>query len=256
MLVKRGIQFNRELPPGRKRFECHRPAERGRNSGIFGLGRRRVFRMVDRVKMENSSWRWAIWLGLMWLTAAGSFPSARAEEAAGPENGRLKREPVVRHVDRTRDRDDLKRIWFYRKKLPEPFYRRNNFGWAYAEIDGLDKKEYFAHSGIQDFDGMSKTAARRLRGISFSPEKGKGQFKTLFVDYRGVVDSPDALPRCFDTEYKMIEDIASRLPDTSVAGRIRLYTNLEPCPSCLGVMEQFLAIYTNVQMDVMYEWPP
>ena len=53
-----------------------------------------------------------------------------------------------------------------------------------------------------------------------------------------------------------LEDIAARLPDASAAGQIRLYTNLEPCPSCRGVMDQFLAFYTNVEIEVFYEWPP
>ena len=166
-----------------------------------------------------------------------------------------KREPEIRHLDRQKDRADLKRIWHYRKLLPEPFNRRNNFGWALAEIDGLEKQEYFAHSGVQNLDDFSARVAKRLKGMSFTPPKEKARFKTLFVDYLGNIGGPDALPRHFDTEYKMLEDIASRLPDTSVAGRIRLYTNLEPCPSCRGVMRQFLAIYTNVDMLVLYEWP-
>ena len=183
--------------------------------------------------------------------AAPAKTNANPEGAAAPS-----RAPEIRHLDRDKDRADLKRIWHFRKKLPEPFYRRNNFAWARAEIEGLEKKEYFAHSGIQGLDGFSKRVAKRLKGMSFSPEKGAGKFKTLFVDYRGIVASPDALPRYFDTEYKMLEDIAARLPDAAAAGRIRLYTNLEPCPSCRGVMRQFLAIYTNVEMAVFYEWPP
>ncbi len=189
-------------------------------------------------------------------------PAGRAEEepkaAAEPVPAVAEevREPEIRHLDRKEDAADLKRIWFYRKKLPEPFYRRNNFAWARADIEGLEKKEYFAHSGIQNFDAFSARVAKRLQGMSFSPEKGKGRFQTLLVDYKGNIGGPDALPRWFDTEYKILEDIASRLPDPSAAGTIRLYTNLEACPSCRGVMRQFLAAYTNVDMLVFYEWPP
>ena len=180
-----------------------------------------------------------------------SAPVAEASSVAAPA-----REPEIRHLDKKKDGADLKRIWHFRKKLPEPFYRRNNFAWARADIAGLDKKEYFAHSGIQNFDGLSKRAAKRIQGMSFSPEKGKGRFQTLFVDYLGNIGGPNALPRWFDTEYKILEDIAARLPDPSVSGSIRLYTNLEACPSCRGVMRQFLAVYTNVEMLVLYEWPP
>jgi hypothetical protein len=198
-------------------------------------------------------WWWAV--GLLLVCGLPALAPAQPPAAAAPEPAAA-REPVIRHLDREKDHDDLQRIWYFRKKLPEPFYRRNNFAWARADIAGLDKKEYFAHSGIQNFNGLSSRAAKKIKGISFSPEKGKGKFKTLFVDYRGVVNSKDALPRYFDTEYKIIEDIAARLSDPAVAGNIRLYTNLEPCPSCVGVMRQFLAVYTNIQMLVLYEWPP
>lgn len=186
------------------------------------------------------------------LAGAPAHAETNAESAAVVASVR---EPEIRHLDRKLDAADVKRIWFYRKKLPEPFYRRNNFAWARADIEGLEKKEYFAHSGIQDFDGLSTRAAKRIKDISFSPEKGKGRFETLFVDYLGNVGGPNALPRWFDTEYKILEDIASRLPDPKVKGTIRLYTNLEACPSCRGVMRQFLAAYPNVEMLVLYEWP-
>ncbi len=198
------------------------------------------------------SWVLAAWAALACAWAG----RATAKEPADSKAMASARAPAVRHLDREKDREDLDRIWHFRKMLPEPFYRRNNFAWARAEIEGLEKKEYFAHSGIQNLDGFSADIAERLRDMSFSPKKGKGKFKTLLVDYKGNIGGRDALPRWFDTEYKILEDIASRLPDASVAGSIRLYTNLEPCPSCLGVMDQFLALYTNVQMEVFYEWPP
>lgn len=205
---------------------------------------------------------WAACLGLAGVVAWAGEPSVAAEEAAtavavaAVPSIAAAREPEIRHLDRETDAADLKRIWRLRKKLPEEFVRRNNFGWAWADIEGLEKKEYFAHSGIQNFNGLSARAAKRIQGISFSPEKGKGRFQTLFVDYLGNIDGPNAMPRWFDTEYKMLEDIAARLPDPSVSGRIRLYTNLEPCPSCRGVMKQFMAAYTNIEMVVFYEWPP
>ncbi len=200
----------------------------------------------------------AIWIGLACgLAALACAEAAPVKKKAKPEAAvAMPREPEIRHLDRKKDSADVKRIWVYRKKLPEPFYRRNNFAWARAEIEGLDQKEYFAHSGIQDLDDFSSKAAKRLRGISLAPDKKTAKFKTLFVDYMGNVGGSGALPRWFDTEYKILEDIAARLEDTSATGNIRLYTNLEPCPSCRGVMEQFLALYTNVEMEVLYEWPP
>ena len=205
---------------------------------------------------------WVLAAGIALACGAFSAPAAKPKETTPapapvclPADASA-RKPVIRHLDLKIDGADLKRIWYWRKKLPEQFYRRNNFGWAWAEIDGLEKKEYFAHSGIQSLEGFSKPVARRLKGMSFSPEKGQARFETLLVDWRGNLGGRDALPRWFDTEFKMLEDVASRLPDTAVRGKIRLYTNLEPCPSCRGVMDQFLALYTNVEMEVFYEWPP
>lgn len=195
------------------------------------------------------------------LAAARPAPAAPAQakapaEAEAKAETAAAREPEIRHLDRKQDAADLKRIWFFRKKLPEPFYRRNNFAWARADIAGLEKKEYFAHSGIQGTEDFSKRVAKRLAGMSFSPAKGQAQFETLLVDWQGNIGGPDALPRWFDTEFKILEDIAARVQDPAAAGTVRLYTNLEPCPSCRGVMRQFLARYTNVAMVVFYEWPP
>lgn len=228
----------------------------------WGAGRQRLF-FIFGMRTNSASgfaWKSPVFIGLAWICAlagpAAVAPAAEKKpapaEVAAPA---APRQPEIRHLDRRKDREDVKRIWTFRKKLPEKFYRRANFAWARADVEGLEKKEYFAHSGIQDFDGLSSAAARRLTGISFSPEKGQGQFTTLFVDYKGNVGGPDAIPRYFDTEYKILEDLAARLPDPAAAGTIRLYTYLEPCPSCRGVMDQFLARYTNVQMLVLYEWP-
>ena len=201
-------------------------------------------------------------LGLACALATNAAAKGRGGKTA-PEKAPAKaaatrsaeREPVIRHLDPEDDAADYKRIWEVRRRLPREFQWRNNFGWARADVEGLEKKEYFAHSGIQNLAGLSAAAAKPLADMSFSPEKGKGLFKTLFVDFRGNVDGPGAIPRWYDTEYKMLEDVAARLTNRAAKGNIRLYTNLEPCPSCRGVMRQFLARYPNVEMEVLYEWP-
>lgn len=185
---------------------------------------------------------WTIWM-LLALAMAGA---AAAQEA--PD-----REPELRQIDQVKDVAALKRIEVVRKKLPVQFQRRNNFAWAVARVDGLTQTEFFAHSGIQDFDDLSEDAKKRIAAISLKP--GKGRFKTLCVNQNGAVDGADCWQRDVDTEYKILEDMAARLPDTAVSGRVRLYTELYPCPSCWNVMKQFLATYTNVQMQVLYNRP-
>ena len=191
------------------------------------------------------------WVACLWLAWApvGAAGVVAEESMAVAETAR---EPEIRHLDRKKDAADLKRIWFYRKKLPEPFYRRNNFAWARADIEGLEKKEYFAHSGIQDLSSISAEAAAPIGDISPKPGAEGAHFKTLCVNQSGAVEGADCWRRDVDTEYKILEDMASRLPDPSVSGHVLLFTELYPCPSCWNVMKQFLGVYTNVEMEVLY----
>ena len=73
------------------------------------------------------------------------------------------------------------------------------------------------------------------------------------MNQNNEVDGSDCWVRNVDTEYKILEDLADRLPDTAVAGCVRIYTDLPPCASCWGVMKQFLGTYSNVQMQVLYK---
>ena len=50
----------------------------------------------------------------------------------------------------------------------------------------------------------------------------------------------------------IIEEMAAHMPDKSVKGRVKLYTDLPPCASCWNVMKQFMTEYPNVQMSVLY----
>ena len=192
-------------------------------------------------------WTW-IWMALaVALLASGGTAADKAAKKAGAAEGR---EPALRVADRKTDAAALARIEVLRKKLPVQFQRRNNFAWAVARIEGLQKVEYFAHSGIQNLDDLSADAKKRVAGISLAPERGR--FEALCVNQSDVVDGPDCWVRTVDTEYKILEDMAARLPDPAVQGCLRLYTDLPPCASCWDVMKQFLAVYTNVQMQVLY----
>ena len=186
-------------------------------------------------------------VALAWTAAAGAQDPLPPEQIVPTV-----RQPTLRKIHREKDALALERIELYRAKLPEQYRRRNNFAWACAKIKGLDKVEYFAHSGIQDFKSLSAEETNRIAAISLRPDEDAAQFKILCVNQSGKVDGPDCWYRSVDTEFKILEDIASRLPDPAVTGRLRLYTELYPCPSCRGVMQQFLARYTNVQMQVLY----
>jgi hypothetical protein len=187
-----------------------------------------------------------IWLacGLAGLAQTGLGPA--------PEALAVSRDPALRQIDDQQDAALVERIEFIRAKLPEPYRRRNNFAWAVAKIDGLAKTEYFAHSGLQDLEGLSAKAAKPIQAISLKPKEGEARFKVLCVNQSGAVEGYDCWPRNVDTEFKILEDLAARLKDPAATGSVRLYTELYPCPSCWNVMKQFLAAYTNVQMEVLY----
>ncbi len=190
------------------------------------------------------------WMG--WAMGALALAGvATAQLEAPPEQMASEvRQPTLRKTRRDKDAQVLARIEFCREKLPEQYQRRNNFAWAVAHINGLDKTEYFAHSGIQNLGDFSKAMRRQIEGISVRPKKGR--FHALCVNRNDVVDGNDCWIRVVDTEYKILEDMAARLPDTSIKGRVKLYTDLPPCASCWNVMKQFMAVYTNVQMQVLY----
>lgn len=183
------------------------------------------------------------------LLLAGADVSA--QEGMPPQTDvALERQPSIRLIDPDRDAATLRRIEVWRARLPAKYQRRNNFAWAIARIEGLEKSEYFAHSGIQRLNKISGEAAEKIAGISLRPKKGR--FAILCVNHNDEIEGDNCWPRHVDTEYKIIEDMARRLPDASAGGRVRLYTDLYPCASCRYVMRQFLAAYTNVQLQVLY----
>ncbi len=184
----------------------------------------------------------AAWI---WTAAAGAQDKLPPEQIVPTV-----RQPTLRKLHPEKDALVRERIEIYRAKLPEQYRRRNNFAWACAKIKGMDKVEFYAHSGIQSLDDFSGKIAAELADISLKPQKGR--YKALCVNQNDVVDGNDCWVRTVDTEYKIIEDMATRLPDVSVKGRIKLYTDLPPCASCWNAMKQFMAEYTNVHMSVLY----
>ena len=184
----------------------------------------------------------AAWI---WTAAAGAQDKLPPEQIVPTV-----RQPTLRKLHPEKDALVRERIELYRAKLPEQYRRRNNFAWACAKIKGMDKVEFYAHSGIQSLDDFSGKIAAELADISLKPQKGR--YKALCVNQNDVVDGNDCWVRTVDTEYKIIEDMATRLPDVSVKGRIKLYTDLPPCASCWNAMKQFMAEYTNVSMSVLY----
>lgn len=88
-------------------------------------------------------------------------------------------------------------------------------------------------------------------GISIKPESSP--FKTVEVNGNNVINGEGAWLRDVDTEYKILSDIQSKLGDNySASGEIKIYTELEPCPSCQSVIGQFKEMYPNIDIEVIY----
>lgn len=217
----------------------------------------KLFRTKNRSPGRGRRWqRGLLTLALALLAGlSGAMAQMQPSWVRKDEPVTGEREPTLRKIDWQKDTLARDRINYYRYRLPQELRRQNNFAWARADIPGLHKKEYYAHSRIQSLDSLSSRNAKRISGISPKPDPKETRFKTIMVDYLGNIGGPNAVPRWFDTEYKIMEDIASRLPDTSVEGHIQLFTNLEPCRSCWGVMKQFMAVYTNIEIEVLFSWP-
>ena len=175
---------------------------------------------------------------------------AVAAHAQTPLPAMPARQPEIRLIEPGRDDPALARIEAVRQRLPEKNRRRNNFAWAVAKIEDLEKTEYYAHSGINGTGGLSAEAAAQIPDIS--PRCKKGRFEILCVNHADEIEGDDCWPRYMDTEVKILEDLAAHLPNPAAAGRVRLYTDLYPCASCRHVMAQFLTAYSNVQMQVLY----
>ena len=190
--------------------------------------------------MRRTAWPWA---------AAAVLALALAAGAAWA------REPLVRKIDPATDWRAVLRIEARRSILPLRFQRRNNFAWAIVRIEGVDRQEFIAHSGIQDINDIPVENVFPEGLVSFKPSRGSYHFTPLAVNEFNVVEGPDSWYRDIDTEFKILEDLARRIPSTNATGRIHMYTQLHPCASCYHVMCEFLDRYPNITLQVLYKEP-
>jgi hypothetical protein len=193
----------------------------------------------------------ALALAAGWATAREPEPELVPEEIAAPEVAPEVRQPTLRRIHTERDAETLRRIERMRERLPEQYRKRFNFAWAAVRAEGMDKNEYYAHSGIQNLDRFSSKMAAKLADISVRPTQGR--YQTLCVNQHDIVDGPNCWQRTVDTEYKIVEDVVARLPDRQTKGRMKLYTDLPPCASCWNVLKQFMAEYPNMRVQVLYK---
>ncbi|MFS0854718.1 deaminase domain-containing protein [Paenibacillus taichungensis] len=139
----------------------------------------------------------------------------------------------------------IDKVKVLRSKLSNRIKGDLNFAYAKVEIEGIDKGEFYSHSSLNG-DNKEKTYA----DYSLKPTKPKYE-ATEAPDRSGNVRLRDN-----DTEYKILNDVASRLdklPDPSKArGKIKLFTELDTCGSCSRIIEKFHKDYPNIDIEVIH----
>jgi hypothetical protein len=64
-------------------------------------------------------------------------------------------------------------------------------------------------------------------------------------------ETPPGHSRAYDSEYKLLEELASRYAETpGVKGRVDLVTERAPCASCSDVISQFRIRFPNIAITV------
>lgn len=127
------------------------------------------------------------------------------------------------------------RIDNIRNKMPNSKLK-NQGNMAVADVQIKDlPDEFIAHSKIHGPD--SKGAD--LGNFSHSSEN------KIFESY-----TIDKFPRYNDTEVKILEDIASKIKDPNISGKIDLYTELPACQSCTNVILEFRNKFSNIELNI------
>ena len=66
-----------------------------------------------------------------------------------------------------------------------------------------------------------------------------------------LLDPPPGRYRGYDSEYKLLEEIASRYTQNkNVQGKIDLFTERPPCLSCQDIIRQFRQTFPNIELSV------
>jgi filamentous hemagglutinin len=109
--------------------------------------------------------------------------------------------------------------------------------------------ELYLNSGV----AFGVGATSRAKSPSPKPlaQSEGGQFEPTVDSYSGRIMDTDA-------EYKALSAIADTLESLynySVQGKIYLYTERQPCESCLEILDQFKRKFPNLQIEVFWDYP-
>lgn len=118
-------------------------------------------------------------------------------------------------------------------------------GYAEVNIEGINKTEFFAHSQVTEH-------GKNPNLMDFSPKPNKKN-KPKYEAQKAADDDGIPYLRDDDTEYKIINDIASQLKNNySAKGTIKLFTEKDTCTSCNSIISQFKKDFPNFDIEVIH----
>ncbi|WP_224754067.1 deaminase domain-containing protein [Paenibacillus terricola] len=187
----------------------------------------------------------AVGEGLEWLTRVTKETAEKIQVSLERKFGMGTGKLTTRVLDETTDALLINRVKNIRSSLPSDLKRSGNVGLAQVEIPGL-KKEFYAHSGI-DVLSDARSAASAVSDISLKPTN------PIFKASTDTTIDGRELLRDIDTEYKILNDVASQLGNKfDQKGKLTLFTEKPPCASCSNVIEEFMARYKNITIEVVH----
>jgi len=164
---------------------------------------------------------------------------ASLAKGTGDSGGRF----PTKLIDPEADKHIIDKVAEARGGLSNKYKERGNFAYAEVNVTGVDKTDFYAHSGIHN-------SAKGIPGteeFSFKPENPVYK-ATEAPDNAGNIYLRDA-----DTEYKILNDVANRLGgNKDVTGTIRLFTEKDTCGSCNKIIQQFQKDYPNIKVEVLH----
>ncbi|MBJ7911066.1 WXG100 family type VII secretion target [Bacillus anthracis] len=150
----------------------------------------------------------------------------------------------TRQIDSVTEAHIIDRVKELRGNLSSKYKKSGNFAVAEVDVSGISKSEFYAQSSINELKGSLE---HKVPDISLQPEN------PMFKATEAVGKNGFNYLRNTDTEYKILNDIASRLGDnTQASGRIKLFTELDTCDSCNKVIAEFAAKYKNIELEVVH----
>ncbi|MBD8501248.1 deaminase domain-containing protein [Paenibacillus arenosi] len=155
----------------------------------------------------------------------------------------------TRLIDPDAEGHIIQRVSELKTRLSNGALNKSGSNFAYAEIyiTGI-KKEFYAHSQV---DGPPPPHQTNMNydGFSFKPQ---GEVRYPAEDAPNSIGK--LIPRNGDTEHKIINDLANQLgkPNSSIKGKIKLFTENDTCASCNKNIRDFKKDYPNIIIEIIH----